>query len=328
MQIPLTNKPLERNFKYKSPPTFLGIGSMRCGSTWLYRVLKCHPDVRMSEIKEVDFFFLQRMLCHDLNWYEGLFQPDGENELKPVRGEISPRYARLKGWQVREIARFLPHLRIIVTLRHPIERIWSQTLYDFGHLVGRDVREVGRIEFLRQLERPRSRLPSDYARIIKIWSDAFGQEALHIGFFDQLRDQPQTYVDGILKHIGASTPWAVPEEFLKKKVFSTNSLVKHERDIPEVVQWYIADRLLEPTERLNELLHGRVRNWVDEMRAIRGKTRLSWRVLRDVNRAVLSIPERLAFEAYHVALDARLWLRWQQLKKSYLTNGNSNGFPH
>jgi hypothetical protein len=316
---------LDRNSKYKSPPTFLGIGSMRCGSTWLYRVLKCHPDVRMSEIKEVDFFFLHRMLGHDLNWYEALFQADGEGELKPVRGEISPRYVRLKGWQVREIARLLPHLRVIVTLRHPIERVWSQTLYDFGHLVGRDVRNVGRIEFLRQLERPRSRLPSGYARIIKTWSNAFGQEALHIGFFDQLRDEPQTYVNGIFKHIGASTPWAVPEEFLKKKVFSTNSLVKHERDIPEVVEWYIADRLLEETERLNELLDGRVRTWVEEMRAIRGKTRLSWRILRDLNRAVLSLPETIAFEAYHVALDARLWLRWQQLKRSYLTNHNVNG---
>jgi hypothetical protein len=199
-------------------------------------------------------------------------------------------------------------------------------LYDFGHLVGRDVRNVGRIEFLRQLERPRSRLPSDYARIAKTWSDAFGPEALHIGFFDQLRDDPQTFVGGILKHIGASTPWTVPEEFLKKKVFSTNSLVKHERDIPGVVRWYIADRLLEPTERLNELLHGRVGAWVEEMRAIRGKTRLSWRLLRDLNRVVLALPETIAFQAYHVALDARLWLRWRQLQRSYLATGTFDEF--
>src|SRR4030095_12896925 len=157
---------LNSSVKYKSPPTFLGIGSMRCGSTWLYQVLKCHPEIQMSEIKEVDFFFLHRMLCHDLNWYEGLFKPDTEGKLRPVRGEISPRYLRLKAWQVREIARLLPHLKIVLTLRHPIERIWSQTPYDFGHLVGRDVRDVGRIEFLRQLERVRSRLHSGYARLV------------------------------------------------------------------------------------------------------------------------------------------------------------------
>ena len=298
---------------------------MRCGSTWLYEVLKCHPDIRVSEFKEVDFFFLHRMRRHDLDWYEALFEPDDGGELKPVRGEISPRYARLKAWQVNRIAKLLPDLRIILTLRHPIERVWSQTLYDFGRLQGRDIRKVSSVEFLRQLERARNRLSSDYCRTIKIWSKAFGREALHIDFFDHLRDDPETYINGILQHIGASTPWALPAEFIKKKVWATNSLVEHAREIPEVVQWYIADRLLEPTERLNELLEGRVSSWVDEMRTIRGKTRLSWRILREVNRTVLSVPERLAYEAYHAIVDVRLWSRWRQLQRSYVSGSDRGG---
>ncbi len=309
---------------HRSLPTFVGIGSMRCGSTWLYRVLKRHPTVRMSEIKEVDFFFLRRMRRYDLAWYEALFGADNEAELKPVRGEISPGYARLKTWQVKLIAKLLPDLRILLTLRHPIERMWSQTLYSFGHLRRRDVRQVGPAELLRQLERPRSRLSSDYFRMIKIWSGAFGREALHIGFFEQLRSDPQSFVNGVLKHIGASTPWSLPEEFIKTKVFATTKLVKHEREIPEVVHWYMADQLLEPTERLNELLDGRVSNWVDELRSIRGHTRLDWRILKEVNRTVLSFPERVAYEAYHASLDARMWLRWRQLQRPYGSGGNLN----
>jgi len=315
---------LKRSFKNNSPPTFLGIGSMRCGSTWLYRVLQCHPDIRMSDIKEVDFFFLRPMLRHDYGWYEALFAPENGTDLKSVRGEISPHYTRLKAWQVRRVAEALPHLRIILTLRHPIERVWSQTLYDFGHLVGRDVRQVGSVEFLRQFERARNRLSSDYFRIVKIWSEAFGKDALHIGFFDQLRGDPQAYIKGVLKHVGASNSWRIPEKFLKEKVWATESLVKYERKIPEVVRWYIADRLLKPTERLNELLEGRVSNWVEEMYAIRGKTRLSWKILSEINRAVLSVPERLAYEAYHAALDVKLWFRWQQLQRSCSTNGGFN----
>ena len=298
---------------------------MRCGSTWLYEVLKCHSDIRMSDRKEMDFFFLHRMLQHDLDWYEAHFEPEDGGEPKPVRGEISPRYARLKAWQVNRIAKLLPDLRIILTLRHPIERVWSQTLYDFGRLQGRDIRKVISVEFLRQLERARNRLSSDYCRTIKIWSNAFGREALHIDFFDHLRDDPETYVNGILQHIGASTPWALPQKFIKKKVWATNSLVKHEREIPEVVQWYIADRLLEPTERLNELLEGRVASWVDDMRTIRGKTRLSWRVLRDLNHCLLSLPERLAYEAYDAVRDVRLWLRWRRLQRGYVSGGDLGG---
>jgi hypothetical protein len=297
-------------------PTFLGIGSMRCGSTWLYEVLKQHPDIQVSDFKEVDFFFLRRMLQHDWAWYEALFESDKGGEPKPVRGEISPRYIRLREWQVRQIAKALPNLRLILTLRHPIERLWSQTLYDLGHLHGRDVRKVGSVGLLRQLERARSRLASDYFRAVAMWSSAFGRKSLHIGFFDQLRDDPQGYVDGVLRHIGASTPWSIPPHLIRNKVWSTSSLVEHERDIPEIARWYIADRLLEPTEHLNELLEGRLTQWVSEMQAIRGRTRLTWRILGEFNRTILSIPERLAYEGYHAVFDVRLWWRWRQLRKS------------
>ena len=109
---------------------------------------------------------------------------------RPVRGEISPVYARLKAWQVNRIANLLPDLRIILTLRHPIERAWSQALFESGYLEGRDVRKVSSIGFLRQIERARNRLSSDYCRTIKIWSEAFGRDALHIDFFDRIRDDP------------------------------------------------------------------------------------------------------------------------------------------
>ena len=89
-----------------------------------------------------------------------------------------------------------------------------------------------------------------------------------------------------------------------------------------MVEWYIADQLLEPTERLNQLLEGRVSNWVDEMRTIRGKVRLSWRLLKALNVALLSVPERLAYQVYHAGLDARLWWRWQHLQQSYVSDGD------
>jgi hypothetical protein len=298
--------------------TFMGIGSMRWCSTWLYQVMNLHPDVQMSHRKEMDFFFLPQMLQHNLNWYEAHFRPNNGSEPKPVRGEISPRYARLKAWQVNRIAELLPELRIILTLRHPIERVWSQTLYDFGRLQGRDVSNVRSVEFLRQLERARNKFSSDYLRTIKIWTKAFGREALHVSLFDQLRDDPETYVNDILKHIGASTPWRVPTEFVKKRVWSTKTLVKQQRDIPELVQWYIADQLLEPTERLDVLLDGRVSSWVEELRHIHGRTRLSWRILKEINRTILSVPERLAYEACHAVLDFRLWRRWQRLQTADL----------
>ena len=301
---------------HRCQPTFLGIGSLRCGSTWLYRVLKDHPDIRLSDRKEMCFFFMRDMLRHDLDWYEAHFEAANGDEPKPVRGEVSPEYARLKAWQVNRIANLLPDLRLILTLRHPIERAWSQALLEFGYLENKDVRKISAISFLRQVERARNALSSDYSRTIRIWSDAFGRDALHVDFFDRLRDDPQTFINGVLRHIGATTPWTLPAKFMKTKVHATSSIVPHQRDIPDVVHWYIADRLLEPTERLNEALAGTVSNWVEEMREIRGKVRPSWRILGELNRTLLALPERLAYEAYHAVLDLRLWLRWRKFQRS------------
>jgi Sulfotransferase family len=299
-------------------PTFLGIGSMRCGSTWLYEVLKCHPDVQMSSAKEMDFFFMPQMLQYDFDWYTAHFKPANGDEPKAIRGEISPRYARLKPWHVRQIAKLMPDLRIILTVRHPIERVWSQTLFDFGRLQRRDVRKVTLLEFLRQLERPRSRLSSNYSRTIRIWSATFGKDAVYVGLFDELRDHPEDYVNAVLRHIGAAAPWMPPATYVGKKILATKNMVDHEPEIPELVRWYIADQLLKETEELNHLLDGRVAAWVDEMRAIRGRRRLSWQILRELNRTILSVPEGLAYNAYHLALDLRLWRRWRRLRTTHL----------
>ncbi len=262
---------------------------------------------------------MRRMLRCDFDWYTGQFRPKNGTDRRQLRGEISPLYARLKPWQVDRIAALLPELRIILTLRHPIERVWSQALFELGHLNRRDPQKLNSAEFLRQVERARSKLSSDYCRTIGIWSNAFGPEALHIGFFDQLQTDPQGYINGVLRHIGATTPWTLPQKFITEKVHATNTLIGNKRGIPEVVQWYIADRLFEPTQRLNQTLAGQVSSWVDEMQAIRGKTRLSWRIWTELNRMVLSVPERFAYEAYHVVLDARLWLRWRKFQKSQIS---------
>src|SRR5207249_4194049 len=127
---------------------------------------------------ELDFFFMLQMFRCDLSWYEAQFKSETGSEPKPVRGEISPRYARLKAWQVKRIAELLPALRVVLTLRHPIERVWSQAIYEFGRVNCRDVRKVNSMEFLRQVERARSKLSSNYIRTITIWSNAFSKEAL------------------------------------------------------------------------------------------------------------------------------------------------------
>ena len=179
------------------------------------------------------FFFMRDMLQHDLDWYQAHFQSENGGEPKPERGEISPVYGRLKGWQVNRIAKLLPDLRVVLTLRHPIERVWSQALLEAGYLKGKDLRKIRAIDFMRQVERSSQQSLLGHCRTIQIWSKAFGWDALHAAKFDQLQNDPEAYVNDILRHIGAATPWSIPEKFMKTKVHATSSLVHHQRDIPE-----------------------------------------------------------------------------------------------
>ena len=77
--------------------------------------LEVSSGYRLSNPKEMDFFFMRRMLQHDLDWYEAHFESEDGLGPRPVRGEISPIYGRLKAWQVRRIANLLPDLRTILT---------------------------------------------------------------------------------------------------------------------------------------------------------------------------------------------------------------------
>lgn len=50
-------------------PSFLGIGAMRSGTTWLDQMLRSHADIYMSERrKEVHFF--DQYYDRGLSWYE------------------------------------------------------------------------------------------------------------------------------------------------------------------------------------------------------------------------------------------------------------------
>ncbi len=67
-----------------SLPNLVIIGAMKCGTTSLYKYLDMHPEIRMSELKEPDFFvdtweelwdlgMPQGRWHKGIDWYRSLF---------------------------------------------------------------------------------------------------------------------------------------------------------------------------------------------------------------------------------------------------------------
>jgi Sulfotransferase domain len=120
-------------------PDFLIIGTQRGGTTSLYHYLQAHPCLQATTTKEVHFF--DRKYHKGLLWYRGHFPTVWEKSRAQqlqkqafVTGEASPSYL-FHPHVYKRVAQTLPHVKLIVLLRHPVDRAYSQYYHsiELGH---------------------------------------------------------------------------------------------------------------------------------------------------------------------------------------------------
>jgi hypothetical protein len=127
-------------------PNLVIIGAMKCGTTALHQALALHPDIAMSEPKELNFFFGPEAgdgSWEAGNWHRGLEWYCGHWPAPaPVRGESSPGYTSPSHPEVAaRMAAVLPDARLVYLVRDPIARAVSQYRHH-----GRDGTETRPIE--------------------------------------------------------------------------------------------------------------------------------------------------------------------------------------
>jgi hypothetical protein len=103
-------------------PDYLIIGTQKGGTTSLYRYLSKHPKVRKTLRKEIHFFTLH--YSKGLDWYLMNF-PIRIKRDSFITGEASPYYL-FHPHVPRRVAETLPGVKIVVLLRNPIDRAYSQ----------------------------------------------------------------------------------------------------------------------------------------------------------------------------------------------------------
>ena len=103
-------------------PNLLVIGAMKSGTTSLHDYLNMHPDIFMSEIKELDFFLEDRNWNRGMQWYKDQFPI---NSL--FRGESSQNYSKCTQFTgvADRVFQTLKNPKFIYIVRDPIDRILS-----------------------------------------------------------------------------------------------------------------------------------------------------------------------------------------------------------
>ena len=91
-------------------PDFIVIGSMKSGTTSLYRWLSAHPDIGMSRDKETDYFVAEKSFGRGPEWYAAQFAPGSK-----IYGEASPNYSKVDDFRgvPARIRAALPDVRLI-----------------------------------------------------------------------------------------------------------------------------------------------------------------------------------------------------------------------
>jgi len=110
------------------PPTFVGIGAPRCGTSWWFRVVSAHRDVsyiRGVQPKEVHYFWGRRdrpaLTPEEVAGYHRYFPRSPE---APHVGEWTPDYMYSAALP-RQLDQAAPEARVLVLLRDPVDRFLS-----------------------------------------------------------------------------------------------------------------------------------------------------------------------------------------------------------
>ncbi|MFW5750126.1 MAG: sulfotransferase domain-containing protein [Planctomycetota bacterium] len=111
-------------------PDFIGIGGIRCATTWGWTVLDAHPDCSMAQPKEIHFF--DRNWGRGLEWYRSHFASGPAR----VRGEICPSYL-YEAVVPERVHMTAPDVTLVLFLRNPFERALSHLLMDHQTVHGR-----------------------------------------------------------------------------------------------------------------------------------------------------------------------------------------------
>lgn len=103
-------------------PNFLIIGGNRCGTTWIAKNLRLHPEVYMPPKKELHFF--DSDFAKGWDYYESYFPEEKCRSYKAI-GEATPAYI-YKPDVAQLIKSRMPDVKLIASLRNPIDRAYSQ----------------------------------------------------------------------------------------------------------------------------------------------------------------------------------------------------------
>jgi hypothetical protein len=185
------------------PPFFIFIGPSKSGSTWLYHVLREHKYCFVPKIK--DIYFFDRYYERGWEWYLSFFK-DIADDVK-IMGELSHDYLHSTQAAIR-IAKDLPDVRLITTLRNPVDRAFSEYLFLLRNGWTKEPFEKA-IEIWPELINK-----GLYFHHLSIYYQLFDRSQIGVFFFNDFVADPENFAKAIFRFL--EIPFSYQIDYAKK----------------------------------------------------------------------------------------------------------------
>lgn len=196
------------HLRMPSLPNTLVIGALKSGTTSLHTYLGRHPQIQMSDPKELNFFSGGRAS----NWHRGRdWYASHFVESAQIRGESSTSYSFYPvvcGVPSRVHA-MIPEARLIYCVRDPLDRLVSHYLHLRGE--GRERRSLDDVLSDPDLGKSRYIIRGRYWSQLKQYLDWFSQDQLLVISFEDMKEHRAETLARVFRFLGVDDKFRSPE---------------------------------------------------------------------------------------------------------------------
>jgi len=239
-------------------PTFLCIGVQKSGTTSLINYLNQNDEIFMKK-DESHFFDTTELTEKEIIKYENTFDTN-----KLIIGEKTPSYNYLQ-YAMDRIYNYNPNIKLILILREPISRAFSQYNMELIHnnKLLNDVNEKQiMIDFEKEEKIKLSELKSNgtyyiirgkYDEIITYILSKFSRENLFITIAEEIKTNKNMYND-IFSFLGAKKLNKINENL-------DTHIIKYNKQIPKILEKKLYNIYKGHNERLYKILGRKIDIW-------------------------------------------------------------------
>ncbi len=224
---------------------FMGIGAAKCGTSKIAQLLSAHPEVCLSEPKDIQYFNKKASYVFEdgnpnfgksTEWY---FKHFNHCKTDSIRGEFSTTYIYCEEAPAI-IAKHFPEIKLLAAIRHPAERAYSH------YLMLNQFQQKENRPFDLVINQEKEYIEKGlYAKQLKRFYDHFPKEQILVIRNEALRNQAGETTKRLYNFIGID-PNFVPENISSnfnsaKKMRSPGLSKAYGRIMEKMIDWGMSD---------------------------------------------------------------------------------------